>query len=103
MKSWIIRHKEKPIYLIIYGWLLFPSMYLLVGILSSLHMQVVLAFAISAPLGIIGFIFWVIGVFFSFKSLLKKQAIVVSTVAFLIGMLPIAFLGYVFWLSANGF
>ena len=103
MKSWIIKHKEKPIYLVLYGWLLFPSMYLLGGILSVLNMQVVIAFAISAPLGIIGFIFWVSGVCFSFKSLLSKQAVVVSVFALLIGLFPIAFLGYAFWLSANGF
>ena len=78
-------------------------MYLLVGILSSLNMQVVLAFAISAPLGITGFIFWVSGVYFSFKSLLSQQAVIISAFALLVGLLPIAFLGYVFWLSANGF
>ena len=103
MKNWIIKHKEKPLYLVLYGWLLFPSMYLFVGILSALNIQVILALSISAPLGIIGFIFWVSGVYFSFISLANKRAIVVSALVLLIGLLPIAFLFYGFWLSTNGF
>jgi len=95
--------KDKALVLGLFGWLLFPGMYLLVGLLTAVGVDVIPAFVLSSPLGLIGVICWIFGIHSGFMSLLQNKSILVSIVAITIAILPLLFLGYIVWLSAKGY
>ncbi len=86
---------KNPLTLSIFGWLAFPSMYLLVGVLTAIGMEIALAFGISSFLGILGLIAWIAAICIAAVSLTKKQNIVPSIVSIILSIAPIIILLYV--------
>ncbi|KZM38662.1 hypothetical protein OA92_23015 [Marinomonas sp. SBI22] len=85
-----------------YGWLLFPSMYLLVGIFTSVGVSVETSFIVASPTGILGFICWAVAFIISIKQILNGQITANSLGGMLSSFIPFAFLGFAFWVAVNG-
>lgn len=98
----ILKLKDKPLLVSIFGWLFFPGMYLLVGILTSLGTSVETAFIAASPAGVIGFTCWVAAFIFSLQHLVKRQRIPASIGGLVASLIPLAFLAYAFWIAVNG-
>lgn len=102
MMEQILKLKNKPILICVFGWLLFPGMYLLVGILTALGASVETAFIVASPAGIMGFVCWVTTFMLSLLNLAKGLRISTSIAGLVTSIIPLAFLGFAFWVSANG-
>ncbi|WP_185234980.1 hypothetical protein [Teredinibacter franksiae] len=94
--------KDKPLLLSGLGWLLFPGMYLLVGVFTALGASVETSFLIAAPAGVLGFVFWVAALTFGASGLLKSNNIAASLGGLVASIVPLAFLGFAFWVALNG-
>jgi len=102
--AWFKGLLSRPILLSVLGWLLFPGMYLAVGILTALKVQVELAFLIAAPLGILGYLSWVLSFFVSFRKMVWSQSKVASIIGILFSGLPLALFtyGFIFVIGTGG-
>ena len=96
------RLRSKPLLLSILGWLLFPAMYLLVGIFTALGLSVEVSFLIASPAGVLGFGCWVTAFIISVVWLFKTKNLAVAFGGFVSSIVPLAFLGFGFWVAANG-
>lgn len=85
-----------------YGWLLFPGMYLLVGIFTALGISVEMSFLVASPAGVLGFICWVAALTISVQRLLQGQSIGISISGLIFSLIPLSFLTYGFWVAVNG-
>ena len=94
--------KDKPLMLAFFGWLLFPGMYLLAGAFTALGVSVEMSFLIASPTGVFGFIFWVTAFIVSTLWLVKAKNIAVSVGGVVLSVIPLAFLGFGFWVAVNG-
>mgnify|MGYP003385256686 CR=1 FL=1 len=94
--------KDRPVLTGFYGWLLFPGMYLLVGVFTALGVSVEVSFIIASPAGFLGFICWVASFVISVQKLLSGQSIVASTSGLLLSLIPLSFLAFGFWVASNG-
>jgi len=93
---------ENPGLTSLYGWLLFPGMYLLAGILIDVGVSVDTSFLVASPVGFLGFICWVTSLTISIKQVLNGQITAVSLGGMLSSFIPFAFLGFAFWVVVNG-
>lgn len=98
----LLKLKDRPVLTSVFGWLLFPSMYMLVGIFTALGVSVETSFILAAPVGILGFICWVAAFFTSLGQLAKGQLRATSIGGMVSSSVPLLFLGYGFWVVANG-
>lgn len=98
----ISKLRNKPLLLSALGWLLFPGMYLLVGVFTALGVSVETSFLIASPAGVLGFCFWVAAFIISALWLFKAKNIAVSVGGLVLSCMPLLFLGFAFWLAANG-
>lgn len=103
MIDWIRSLKKKPFLVCIFGWLLFPAMYLLVGIFTAFGISVETAFILASPAGVIGFLLWFLSIMFGINAIREHVNIASSSVAIIASVVPLVFLFYSFWLSANGY
>lgn len=102
MKDKINKLIEKPLLMSIIGWVLFPGMYLLVGIFTTLDLSVEVSFIIASPAALVGFAAWVMAFAVSLRSLIQGRLIAVSIGGLVSSIIPLIFLGYGFWIAANG-
>jgi len=93
---------NSPLLVAILGWALFPSMYLVVGILTTLGFSIERAFLIAMPLGLTGFSSWVIAFALSALNLIKRDSFFPSLLGLALSSIPLAFCSYGFWIAANG-
>ena len=94
--------KNRPLLVSVFGWVLFPSMYLLVGILTAFGTSVETSFLITSPVGVLGFICWVAAFIISVSQLVKRESFVASIGGLFSSFIPLAFLGFGFWVATNG-
>lgn len=97
-----VKLKERPLLTGVLGWLFFPGMYFLVGLLTALGVSVENAFIWAAPAGLIGFVCWVAGLIFSLQHLRRSKKWVTALAGLVVSVVPLLFLGFAFWLAANG-
>ncbi len=102
MKIQFSRLKEKPLLTSLIGWLLFPGMYVLVGIFTFFGVSVETSFIMAAPAGVLGFFAWVSAFAFSLIKLYQGQHIPASLVALISSLVPLGFLLISFWAVING-
>ena len=94
---------EKPLIPSILGWCLVLAMYLLIAVLSVTQMAPVqTAFMVAAPLGFLGFIFWVLGLLFSSKQIMSGNYKINTWAAFVLSVLPLGLFVYGFCIAVNG-
>lgn len=86
----------------ILGWLLFPAMYLLVGIFTVLDLSVEASFLIASPVGMLGFCCWVTALIISVVWLFKAKNLAVAFGGLVSSAIPLTFLGFGFWMAING-
>ena len=96
--KWMEMLIKTPTHLCTIGWALFPSMYLLTGILSSLRVPLDTAFFISAPLGIMACIFWLLALIFSVKSIIAGSQLLTSWLVAILSLIPFIFFAMLLWL-----
>lgn len=77
-------------------------MYLVVGIFAALGLSVEASFLIASPLGVLGFGCWVTTFIISLVWLFKAKNLTVAFGGLISASIPLAFLGFVFWVAANG-
>ncbi len=94
--------KDKPRLLAVLGWVLFPGMYLLVGVFTALGISVEISFLIASPVGVLGFVFWVAAFIISLLWLFEAKNIAVSVGGLVLSFIPLALLGFGFWIAATG-
>lgn len=98
----VAKLKDRPVLTSFYGWVFFPSMYLLVGIFTALGVSVEASFIAASPAGLLGFVCWVAAFIISVQQLLRGQNIGTSIGGLFSSFLPLSFLAYGFWVAANG-
>ncbi|MCP3889918.1 MAG: hypothetical protein GY702_13760 [Desulfobulbaceae bacterium] len=86
--------KANPLLACIIGWVLFPCMYLLIGLFTTLGLAVQTAFILSLPLGILGFIFWLLSLNNSTKEIWSKKHTLSNWLALIGASIPLLFLTF---------
>lgn len=102
MISQLSKLKNRPLLVSVLGWLLFPGMYLLVGVFTVLGVPVEASFLIASPAGVLGFSCWVVAFIFSVLQLTRRESLATSIGGLLSSFIPLAFLGFAFWMAVNG-
>lgn len=98
----VAKLRDRPVLTSFYGWILFPGMYLLVGILTALGVSVEASFIAASPAGLLGFTCWVAAFIISLQQLSRGQNIGASVGGLLSSFVPLSFLAFGFWVAANG-
>jgi len=86
----------------IFGWALFPGMYVAVGLLTQTSIEVPKAFSLASPLGVLGFISWILAAALSFRKSVWRETRVKTIVALLLSVPPLIFLAFGYWVATNG-
>lgn len=86
--------KENPLIACILGWVLFPSMYLLIGFVTTLGIAVQTAFILSLPFGILGVILWVLSLSNSIKQIWSRNQIISNWLALIGASMPLLFIAF---------
>ena len=102
MMKQVKKLKNRPVLTSFFGWLLFPGMYLLVGIFTGLGVSVENSFIIASPAGFLGFCCWIAAFIISSRKLIKGKNVTVSIAGLISSLIPLAFLAFAFWVAVNG-
>ena len=92
--------KEKPLVACIFGWVLFPSMYLLIGVFTTIGIAVQTAFILSLPFGVLGVVFWVLSLSNSIKQIWSRNHTISSWLALIAASIPLLFMAFGMYIAA---